>query len=391
MEKINLLYVHSSNELYGADRSLFRLVRNLDKQRFSPYVVISSDVHYEKPLLSPELKELGVETFIIPLAVLRRKYFNPIGILYFSYLFITSSWKLSKIIRKYRIDIVHSNTSAVFSGSVAAFITKRRHIWHVREIYITPRLLGLIIARLIAILSIKAIAVSNAVRTNLSNNGCDPKKIAVVHNGIDVEVFSSDEEKRITIRSELKIPQDVIIVGMIGRISSWKGQDILVLAAQEVVDFYSDVQFLLVGGVVEWEEFRRDDLLSLINNSGLSETIILKDFRPDVSDLLTAFDIFVLPSTLPDPFPTVVLEAMASGLPVIASALGGAKEMLTEECGILVPVGDPKALATSINDLIKNTDMRISMGNKAKLRAQEKFSTQNYVDSIEAIYSEVLF
>jgi glycosyltransferase involved in cell wall biosynthesis len=390
MEKTKILYVHSSNELYGADRSLLRLVRNLDKRQYSPFVVISSDVNYEKQLLSPQMEELGVETFILPLAVLRRKYFNPIGLIYFCYLLIISSWNLSRIIRKYRINIVHSNTSAVFSGSVAAYITKRVHFWHVREIYITPRLSGWIIARLINLLSTKAIAVSNAVRENLTRNGCDPNKIAVIHNGIDVECFSPDEMKRNLIRSEFEIPQSAIVIGMIGRISSWKGQDILVLAAKEIVESFPEVQFLLVGGVVEWEEFRRDDLISLINESGLSESIILEDFRSDVPDLLTAFDIFVLPSTLPDPYPTVVLEAMASGLPVIASAQGGSMEMVSEDCGILVPAGDPRALAASINDLIKNTDIRISMGQKSMLRAQQKFSTQSYVDSIESVYSEVI-
>jgi len=386
VEKQNILYVHSSDELYGADRSLLRLVRDLDRRYFAPTVVISDDVKYKERLLSPEIEEFEVKTITIPLAVLRRKYFHPIGLIYFIALLLVSVWRLSRLIVEYRIDIVHSNSSAVISGAWAAFVTQRPHIWHVREVYTSPRFLGKVMARLVSALSHRVIAVSGPVRANLIDDGCNPNGIVVIHNGIDLDKYEYGPTARNRIRTEFGIPFDAPTIGVLGRISSWKGQDVLIQAARQVVNEHPETFFVLVGGIVEWEPFRRDELLALVDKLHLTERVFVEGFRRDVPDLLASFDVFVLPSTRPDPYPTVVLEAMACGLPVIASAHGGVLEMVNEETGMFVPPEDPMALACSISRLITNPSLRSAMGDAALRHARANFATSNYVTAIENIY-----
>jgi glycosyltransferase involved in cell wall biosynthesis len=390
MKKTRILYLHSSNELYGADRSLFRLVRELDRERFTPIVAISSDVNYEQRLLSSRLKGISIQTFTLPLAVLRRKYFNAPGLIFLSFLLPFSTIKLAHIIRSLGIDIIHTNSSAVLSGGFAALIARRPHIWHVREIYTAPRLLGKIVARTVSRFSARVIAVSGAVRDQLIDDGCDPEKVIVIHNGIDLDLYGPKSRVRDRIRTELGIPPQAMVVGMIGRISSWKGQEVLVQAAQLVVEKQPLTFFVLGGGVIPWEEFRRRDLLQLIDQLQLTKHVILEDFRTDVPDFLTAFDLFVLPSTRPDPYPTVVLEAMATGLPVIATDWGGVVEMVEETSGRLVPPNDPEALAAAILDLLQNPQAQTTMGYAARAQAQAEFSTHAYVTAVERQYDQFL-
>lgn len=389
MSSKHILYIHPSNELYGADRSLLRLVRNLDPSKYRVSVLISSDIEYPQNQLSTELAKSNITVSSIPMAVIRRRYFNLRGLLALSVCLLRSVWQLTRLIRSQNVDIVHTNSSVVLSGAIAAAIARRPHVWHVREIYTSPKLLGKAMAIIISILSKQVVAVSIPVRQQLVDDGCSAEKIEVVHNGIDLESFGPNPETRRQTRSELNLDQSRFTVGMVGRISSWKGQEVVVRAAKYVLAQQPDVQFVLAGGVVEWEAFRRDKLLSLIAQLEVAEHVHVLDFRKDVPSLLTAFDLFILPSILPDPYPTVVLEAMASGLPVIGTNHGGVTEMITDSCGLLVEPNNPELLANSIIELASNRARTSQMGHAARQRALTYFSTETYAQSIHQLYQQI--
>jgi len=123
----NILYVHTSDELYGADRIVLQLVERLDKQRFRPIVVLAKDIDYDG-LLSKALSKRQIEFLHLDLAVLRRRHFTPQGLFLYAFRLLVSTIALMHIIQQEEIDIVHSNTLAVIPGALAAFLTGRPHV-----------------------------------------------------------------------------------------------------------------------------------------------------------------------------------------------------------------------------------------------------------------------
>ncbi|MCC6454915.1 MAG: glycosyltransferase [Caldilineaceae bacterium] len=386
-----ILYVHSSDELYGADRSLLRLVRDLDRSRFEPIVVLPNDVPYPDRALSRELEKLDIETHSLGLAVLRRLYFRPQGIFRLLGHGVRSVSQLQRLIQERQIDLVHSNSSAVLSGALVAQRAGLPHIWHTREIYAQPRWLGRMMAQLLPAMSTRIVAVSDAVRQQLVADGCPDKKISVIHNGIDLGHFGTHQAARQRLRAEWNIADDEILVGMVGRISRWKGQRDFVAAAHRVVAQYPKARFVIVGDVPPQQEELRTELLRQISKLQLTERIRLEPFRLDMPDVFSAFDLFVLPSTLPDPYPTVLLEAMASGLPVVATNHGGSREMVTEGTGLLVPANDPLTLAGALALLLEHPDLRLQLSTQAGKEAHARFGVAAYVQNLEQLYEDELF
>src|SRR5437762_1092811 len=171
---------------------------------------------------------------------------------------------------------------------------------------------------------------------------CAMSALYRVYNGIEVERFHHNAD-RDALRKEFKLPQDVRTVVTVSVLRRGKGIDVLLRAATRIPDAY----FLIVGDGpmrAEWEELAR--------SLGVADRVRWAGYRRDVDAILPGCDLFVLPS-LEDAFPTVLLEAMASGLPAVASKVGGIPEIVTPDVtGVLVPPGDPQALAAAIADLV---------------------------------------
>lgn len=385
-----ILYVHSSDELYGADRSLLRLVRDLDRSRFQPIVVLPNDVAYPERPLSRELEKLEIPCYSRPMAVLRRLYFTPKGLPQLIRHGFRAASQLQNIIKAHGIDLIHSNSSAVLSGAFAAKQAKLPHIWHTREIYAKPRWMGRLMAVLLPTFSTKIVAVSGPVKAQLIADGAPSEKITVIHNGIDLERFGPKPEARQKLRQEWAITDDELLVGMIGRISKWKGQSDFVNAAKHLAEQYPTARFLIVGDVPPQQEELRTNLVNQIHELGLQEKIRLEPFRLDTPEVFSTLDIFVLPSTLPDPYPTVLLEAMASGLAVIATNHGGAIEMVTPGAGMLVPPNEPITMAGAMARLAEQPTLRTQFATQARSEALSRFAVAAYVQSIQKLYDQEL-
>ncbi len=388
----NVLYMNSSNELYGADRSLLRLVTSLDKNYFRPYVFLPNDLPYEG-LLSNEFDKIGIPYQKFPLAVLRRKYFNISGLISLLYRALISSAYLYRFSQKQDMHLIHSNTSAVLTGAFASQLLRIPHIWHVREIMIDHNWLGRFVAGYLYLFANKVVAVSGPVKDSLV--AALPhleRKIVVIHNGIDITPFQrSDHAKVFQLRQEWVGDEDVPIVGMIGRISSRKGQDYLARAIAKITPSYPNIRVVFVGGYLPGEEWRKADLYKFISNQGIQNQVRIEDFRQDIDLVLSAFDIVVVPSILPEAFPTTVLEAMAAGKPVIATAHGGVIEQIENGItGLLVSPKDPCDMSSAIEHLISNRDDRLRMGQAGRERVLRNFTVERYVNDIQSLYSNTL-
>ncbi|MFC4770820.1 glycosyltransferase family 4 protein [Enterococcus hermanniensis] len=383
MKKI--LYLHAGAEMYGADKVLLELVSGIDKSKFECTIVLPND-----GVLVKAMKKKGLNVSIIPYPILRRKIFSPIGIIKYAFEYFKYSLMLIKLIKKYQIDIIHINTTAVLEGILIKIITRKKVLWHVHEIITQPKFIYKIISFLVNKFSDKAVAVSKATKEHLINSGLvDRKKVSVIYNGVDGEVYSPFNPIDY-LYSDFNIPTDSIVVGMIGRVNSWKGQKDFILAMEPLMKENKKIYAVLVGGVFEDEYHFMDDLKQIIQNSKFEERFIVSDFRDDIANIHNFFDIFVLPSTSPDPLPTVVLESMASGKPVVGYRHGGVTEMVVEnQNGLLANPNSPKDLGNKIQQLIIDTNKRKKFGENSLERQKKFFDKKMYIYNFENKYGEL--
>lgn len=390
MSPKTLLYVHASDEMYGADYILLQLLDQLPRALWRPIVVIPTDIPYER-LLTKELQARGIEVVHYPTAILRRKYFTPLGLLHYGWRLIASTLFLLRLIRRERVCLVHSNTAAVLPGALAARLSGTPHIWHIHEIITRPRFLWKITSWLIPRLSRQVVAVSTPTRDHLcAGNRLNEKRAIVIHNGIDLRRFTKQHPATLAIRQGWNLTPENVLVGMVGRFSHWKGQTHFLRAAALVAQAHPAARFALVGGVFPGQEGLVTQARQLAVDLGLAEKVIFSDFRNDIPAVLMAYDIFVLPSTEPDPFPTVVLEAMAAGRPVVANAHGGSIEMVRDkETGYLVDPGDSSAMADAISRLIGDESDRRQMGAAGHARLQECYSLETFSTKWIRLYEQM--
>lgn len=380
---MNILILHAGAELYGADKVLLDLMKNINKDKFKPYVVLPCD-----GILVKEFEKNNIDVSVIEYPILRRKYFNIKGIFTYIKDYIKYSIKLIKFSKQNNIELIHTNTAAVLEGIILKFILKIPQIWHIHEIIVKPRLMHKIISFLIAKSSDEVITVSNAVAMHLESTGYFNKNIKVIYNGIDNEIYNPKNEINY-LKKEFCIPDKSIVVGMIGRVNSWKGQNDFIKALDLVMKKYNNVVAILVGGVFDGEEWRIEELKLNINKLDNKDRVIISDYRKDIANIHNLFDIFVLPSTNPDPLPTVVLESMASANPIVGYEHGGVCEMVIDNFnGYLAKVKDVENLAEKICMLIENPNNLEKLGENSLKRQIEKFSLKSYIENFEEIYKK---
>jgi len=377
---MNILILGTSSDLYGGSKILSIVAKILADNNHKPIVVLS-----ETGELVDELKKLGVEVRIIRLGILRRKYFSVPGIL--NRINVTGkAWNLlSKLIEDEKIDILYSNTTGVLIGAFLARKKKIKHIWHIHEIITKPKIFTRVLSFLIEKYSHNIIVVSNAVKQHWEKH-IHKRAITRVYNGIDTSIYGQGEE---SLKQELNLNNNEFLIGMIGRVNHWKGQDYFIDIAKLILEKQPNVKFVIAGDAYPGNEHLVDKLVTRIENENLKNAIYYIGYRTDIPNILNSLDVFVLPSTSPDPFPTVILEAMASSKPVIATGHGGACEMIADnETGLLIPFDNAQQSAGKILKLITNKKRLSEMGKLAKVRIETLFSLKMFTKSILNIINQ---
>jgi glycosyltransferase involved in cell wall biosynthesis len=266
-------------------------------------------------------------------------------------------------------------------------------VWHVHEIIEKPRWLAVLLARLVVSCSDQVVAISTSVADQLTRlggarRGAPP--IRVIPDAVDTARFNPTVEGG-AVRAAWGVSRDQVLVGSIGRLHSWKGQEVLVEAAHLLQAELPHLRIVIVGDIVPGQPEARERLESAIARWRLEDTVRLEGYRRDVPEVLAALDLLVLPSTSPEPFGLVVIEAMASARPVIATAHGGPLETVAAGItGLLVPPGDAVALAGAIARLAKDRELRRAMGEAGRKRVEELYRFPAHVARFEALYGEVI-
>lgn len=377
-----ILYLHAGAEMYGADKILLQLVTGIDKKRFRPIVVLPNDGVLREKLLANE-----VETYVVPYPILRRKYFTPKGIFFYMSHYKKACKNIIDLLHenKIKIDIIHVNTMAVLEGIYLKKKLNAKLYWHVHEIILSPKPVAEVLKHLVGKYSDKIIAVSTAVKNNLNYSNNVSSKIRVIYNGIDSNKFNPDLDFKYLL-NEWKIPSNSIRVGMIGRINGWKGQDDFLDATVPLLKKYSNLYLFIVGSAFEGQEWRVEKLKKRIQEETNNDRIIYSKYRSDNAAVENMFNVLVLPSTSPDPLPTVVLEAMGCGKAIVGYRHGGVKEMVVDKWNGLLAI--PKStddLRQKIDDTISNGKY-IKMGENSRKRQVQYFSLQTFIDNFQKLY-----
>lgn len=382
----NILFLHAGAEMYGADKVMLDLIKRLDKSKYTPFVILPTS-----GVLVDALKDAGVSVTVMPYPIMRRKYFNPKGVIQYGINLVKYTNKIVKFAKEHNIKLIHTNTAATLEGCFVSRRLKIPQLWSIHEIIVNPKIMYQFTSKLIAKYSNITITDSNAVKKHLDASGYFKNgDVKVIYNGVDSERFTPDISCDY-LYDEWKIPRNSKVIGMMGRVNSWKGQADFLKAANIIMDQNPDVYTVFVGSAFEGEEWREKELAKAISESPHKDRIVNKGYRTDSEAIYKLYDVFVLPSTNPDPLPTVVLEAMSTGKPIVGYKHGGVCEMVKEDYnGLLAEVCNPSDLAAKIEKLLSNDALRMEMSNNSRKRLLEKFSIDSYVQNYSNEYEKLL-
>ena len=377
-----VLYVHSSAGRYGADRQLALLVANLDPARYRALVVLPEDGP-----LAGHLRDAGAEVHVRPgLAVVRRALFHPAGVARVTARAAADARALARLARARGARLVHSNTSVTLGGAAAARAARLPHVWHVREIYADFPRWWPAYRRLL--LSADAVpCLSEATRAQFG----DAPNALVIHEGLPAEATARRPLARSEARGALGLPEDAFTCLVLGRLNSWKGQEVLARALAESVLRERHAIGLVAGDAWPGEERYERGLEALRSELALGDRLRLLGFRDDLDALYGAADVVCVPSTRPEPLGLVALEAAAAAKCVVASDTGGLPEIVRDgETGRLVAPGSAPALARALADLADEPDLRARLGAAAAEDVRARFSTARLLERTQALYDELL-
>ena len=228
---------------------------------------------------------------------------------------------------------------------------------------------------------------SASVREYLLARGFAPERVKVIHNGLDPAFFEGLPAVA-GLRAELQLPPGAPVIGVVAHLSPRKGHEILFQAMARLAEAHPTLLCLCLG---RGDPGRSEALERLAARLGLGERVRLLGYREDATALTQLFDIAVLPSIVPEGLPTVLLEAAYLGRPGVASDAGGTREVVEDGVtGLLVPPGDPVALAAALDRLLRDPDLRARMGEAARLRAHEHFTLRAQAEATLAAFRAVL-
>lgn len=357
-------------QLGGAERQLYELAVRLERERWRPLVICLSEV--EEPF-GPRLRDRGIPVVIVP----RSGHADPRRVR-----------RLADTLIDHRIALSHSYLLAANAYTWAAswLAGRRPFVASSRTCIPAAGWLSNRIHRK-AFRSAECV-IANARRVKeftCREYALEPSRVRVVPNGVDGAMFAADPASRIAVRRELGIAQDEFVAGTVARVSAEKNLDLLVdVAAAIAPDGAGPLRIVIAG-----EGPGLAALRERVASGGLGRTIMLTGACHDVPRMLASFDVFVQTSST-EGLPNAVMEAMAAGLPVVATRVGGTEEVVQEGVtGFLIEPEEPRiveAIASRLHDLAQNRQTAAGLGSAARARIAAEFSMTRMVDETISVY-----
>jgi len=372
--------------LGGAERSLLSLVEALDPSHYSLHAVLGSDGHF-----ASLLRGAHVEVAIRRIGTIIRTR-NPFKLLLYALYFLHGVLTLAWLIRRLCISIVHANKTTLAVHAIpAAWLAGVPSVWHVRNRARNFGRVGAWLVRRAARILCVSESIAEPFRTAFPDAA---EKIAVVPEGIEPSLYAVPEAGR-DFRSALGLGSGERLIGTVGRLTPWKGQDDLLRAAALVAREHPEARFLVVGDCISSPAERaadvafRDRLRALADELGIADRVRFLGYREDVAAVMNALDVFVLPSH-DEPFGIVVLEAMAAGRPIVATRAGGVPETVRDGSeALLVPWGHPASLAAAVARLLADEALAARLSRAARERVAAEFPLWRVAARMREIYEHL--
>lgn len=389
-----IAFIDHTAKLGGGEIALFNLVRHLDRTQYEPVVILFSDGPLNRQLI-----EIGIETHLLPVSaeVLEtRKDSLGLGSLV-KLRAVTASlghaFRLRKLLRELNVVLVHTNSlKSDLIGGVAGRLARLPVIWHVRdridEDYL-PKPVVFAFRQLCRIIPDFVIANSAATLSTLALPSLDASES--VPSGIDGQRLRVVHDGTPTAAPVPPRPYDQPVIGLVGRISPWKGQHIFIRAAADVLRRFPRARFQIVGSALFNEGAYEREIRELVDTLGVAGSVEFLGFRDDVSAVIAGFDVLVHASTSGEPFGQVVIEGMAASKPVVATDGGGIPEIVVDGVtGLLVPMGDAPSMAAAICRLLEDRPLATRMGQLGRQRVLDRFTIDTTTTRVESVYQKLL-
>lgn len=385
MRRTRILYCEGNIDgtIGGSYYSLLYLIEGLDKARYEPILILHRD-----SAMRPRFEAAGAEVRILerphpvraPLAVVQ----SALNFFRFN-LYVV--W-LARLLRRERIDLVHLNNSITSNHHwmLAALLAGTPCITHERGVnHRFTRLARWLAPRLAAI-----ICISKASRDALVQHGVVTTRLEVIHNGLDPAKVVP-QRSAADVRAAYGLPDSGPIVGLLGNIRRWKGQEVLVRALPAIVRGCPGVTCMFVGEATAGDREYEARLQALVDELGLRRHVVFTGFMANVADALNVMDVAVHASITPEPFGRVLLEAMAMRKPVVGSRDGGVLEIVVEgETGLTFAPGDAGELAHKVLELLTDPGRARACGEAGYARLAAEFHIARNVERTMALYERVL-
>lgn len=381
---VRVLFIAHDSGLYGAQRCLLDVIRHLDRGQIEPWVVVPWEGDF-----TIELKKLGIPFFCKMIrhwvasgnnigrsrATLLLNFFSNIR---------PRIWAICQLIEQYEIDVVYTNTITVLEGAIAARRTGRPHIWHVHELVkanreLKPLFPSSVIAIVVRMLSTRVIVNSRFTASGYSLDLRDPS-VSLVYNGIDAEKQQNASISKMAYHDCVPYESGKARwVAIVGAIHPRKGVMCFLDAAAQIAEKHSDVNFLVIGdGSRSYVESTKLHARAL----GIANIVHFMGWRSDVPVLLAKCAALVVAAEQ-EPFGLTVVEAMALGVPVIATRSGGPEEIIEDGVtGYLVPIKSPGSIAHAAGLILSDDGLRRRLSESAQHAVRAHFSLDSYVTGV---------
>lgn len=364
-----ILYLIVTLPVGGAEEHLLSLIRNLDRSRYDPLVCCIG----KSGPIGGEIEKTGV--CVVELGMLSRGGFDRRIVR-----------MIREVLRREKISLLHSHLyHANFYGRLAAFQEHIPAVCTIHNTYARPKLHRRFLNRWLARRSSRIIAVSGPVHDDIVRyDGVAPSKITVIPNGVDMSRFDISLSREQS-RERLGVPLEGFLVGAVGRLEEQKGLSYLIEAIRILVEGGKNVSLFVVGSGREEGRLREQAA-----NSGIADSVFFLGTRRDVPELYRAMDVFAL-SSLWEGGPITLLEAMASGVPVVATPVGFVPEVLQDgKNGFIVPIRDPEELAEALWKVHEDPFTAEAAAQAGRETVRDRYSHQFLAERVMAVYEETL-
>ena len=353
---VTVLFVQPMAERGGSDQALLRLVRTLPREDFEVHVAVPAP----HPL-AQEFAAAGARLHVVPMRRISTSH-GAAGWLAYALSWPLSVSRLALLARRVRADVLYTNSLHSWYGFAAAFLARRPHVWHAREVVVQSGA-ALALERGLTARADLVLAGSQAIADQLT-----ARRMVVVHEHPDPREFAPGHAG--AFRGREGLPDDAVVAVLLARLDTWKGFEVALEAWPLVRPRVPEARLLLAGGVVAG---KADYAEALRRRAAATPGVLWLGERRDVPELLADCDLLLAPSTLPEPYGLGLVEALASGCPVVASDAGGPREILAAAgpgAGVLVPTGDARALAVAVAGLLGPTSTTLRRGRPVLARPE---------------------